>query len=263
MTLALQIIGGGKMGEALLGGLIESGWSTADQLGVVEVDAARASIVSERFPGVAVSAEPWAGVAAVVAVKPAGAEAVVASLAARGCPRILSIAAGVTLARLEAVAGGARIVRSMPNTPALIGLGMAAIAAGSNAEPDDLDWASAILGAVGRVVVVDERDLDAVTGVSGSGPAYVFLLAEAMIAAGIEQGLAPDVAVELTEQTLLGAAALLAQSDDPPARLRANVTSPGGTTAAGLAVFERHEFMRIVAEVVAAATQRSRELGES
>ncbi len=262
MDLGLQIIGGGKMGEALLGGLIASGWARPDQLGVVEVDPQRAADVAARFPGVAVGQEPWHSVPAIVAVKPAVVDTVAAELGRRGCPRLLSIAAGVTIDRLEAAVGaGVPVVRCMPNTPALVGLGMSAVAPGTNADSGDLAWAEAILGSVGRVVVVDEPDLDAVTGLSGSGPAYVFLLAEALIAAGIEQGLSPAVAVALTEQTLLGSASLLVKSDDPPEVLRANVTSPGGTTAAGLAVFERREFRSLVAEVVAAATDRSRELG--
>ncbi len=262
MDLVLQIIGGGKMGEALLGGLVGSGWARADQVGVVEVDPARSADVAARFPGVSVGPEPWDGVPAIVAVKPAVADSVAADLGRRGCPRLLSIAAGVTICRLEAAVGaGVPVVRCMPNTPALVGLGMSAVAAGSCAGTADLEWAEAILGSVGRVVVVDEADLDAVTGLSGSGPAYLFLLAEALIAAGIEQGLSPDVAVTLTEQTLLGSATLLARSEDTPEVLRANVTSPGGTTAAGLAVFEQRELRRIVGDVVAAATNRSRELG--
>jgi len=149
----------------------------------------------------------------------------------------------------------------MPNTPSLVGVGAAAIAAGSLAGPDDLDWATGILSAVGTVVVVDEPLLDAVTGLSGSGPAYVFLLAEALVDAGEAAGLPRETAAALAEQTLLGAATLLHQGDDPPATLRQNVTSKGGTTAAGLAVFEEGGFRDLVRDVVAAATERSRELG--
>ena len=149
----------------------------------------------------------------------------------------------------------------MPNTPALVGKGMAAIAPGTAAGADDLTWASSILSAVGEVVVVDEHDLDAVTGVSGSGPAYVFHLAEALTAAGIAQGLAPEVADTLTRQTLLGAATLLSDSGEDPAQLRINVTSPGGTTQAGLEVMAERDFTGLIAAVVAAATARSVELG--
>ena len=149
----------------------------------------------------------------------------------------------------------------MPNTPALIGQGAAAIAAGSAAGPADLDWAAGILSAVGTVAVVEEPLLDAVTGLSGSGPAYLFLLAEALIDAGCGAGLSRDIAVALTEQTLLGASTLLATSEEEPSTLRERVTSKGGTTAAGLAVFEASGFREVVRDVVAAATERSRQLG--
>jgi pyrroline-5-carboxylate reductase len=149
----------------------------------------------------------------------------------------------------------------MPNTPSLVGEGAAAVAGGRAATTDDLDWASGVLSAVGKVVVVDEDLLDAVTGLSGSGPAYVFLLAEALMDAGEAEGLSRDVAVALTEQTLLGAATLLRQSEESAATLRQNVTSAGGTTAAGLAVFEAGDFRSMVRDVVAAASERSRQLG--
>ena len=150
----------------------------------------------------------------------------------------------------------------MPNTPALVGVGAAAIAPGSAASAEDLDWARGILEAVGTVAVVSETDLDAVTGLSGSGPAYLFRLAEALRAAGTAQGLDPATADALTRQTLLGAATLLASSGEDPGRLRENVTSPGGTTAAGLAVMDSSDFMGLIDRVVDAATERSRELGQ-
>ena len=156
-----------------------------------------------------------------------------------------------------------RIIRCMPNTPALVGAGASAIAAGPTATEDDLDWAESILSAVGIVERVDESDLDAVTGLSGSGPAYVFHLGEALMAAATTQGLAPEVADRLTRQTLLGAALLLSESGEDPAVLRENVTSPGGTTAAGLAQFADADFMGLIDRVVAAAVERSRELGAS
>ena len=150
----------------------------------------------------------------------------------------------------------------MPNTPALVGLGASAIAAGSAAGPEDLHWARSILEAVGTVAVVDEADLDAVTGLSGSGPAYVFRLAEALRDAGVSQGLEPGVSDSLVRQTLLGAATLLASTGDDPARLRDNVTTPGGTTAAGLAVLDEADFMSLIERVVDTASRRSRELGQ-
>jgi len=152
-------------------------------------------------------------------------------------------------------------VRAMPNTPALVGAGAAAIAAGAAAGPDDQAWAESILEAVGTVVQVPEAALDAVTGLSGSGPAYVFLLAEALVEAGVLNGLSRDVSVQLASQTLLGAGRLLVESGQTAAELRANVTSPGGTTAAGLRVLEQRAVRAAVLDAVTAATERSRELG--
>jgi pyrroline-5-carboxylate reductase len=199
---------------------------------------------------------PAAG--AVVAVKPAD---VAAACAALDVGRVLSIAAGVTIAAIEGAIAGIPVVRAMPNTPALVGAGAAAIAGGTLARDDDLAWAEGILGAVGEVVRVPEKLLDAVTGLSGSGPAYVFLVAEALIDAGVHAGLPRDVSTTLAVQTLLGSARLLAESGDTAEALRAAVTSPGGTTAAGLRELERHGVRSAILEAVAAATNRSRELG--
>src|SRR5262249_18728783 len=160
----------------------------------------------------------------------------------------------------DALGVDAAVVRAMPNTPALVRAGAAAIAPGRHAGDAELDWAASILGAVGTVVRVPEAALDAVTGLSGSGPAYVFLLAEALIDAGVYVGLARDVSVALTTQLLVGAAALLVQSGETPEMLRARVTSPGGTTAAGLRALETAGMRAAVLEAVLAATERSREL---
>jgi pyrroline-5-carboxylate reductase len=149
----------------------------------------------------------------------------------------------------------------MPNTPALVGLGASAIAPGASATDDHLDLAERLLGAVGIVVRVREYELDAVTGLSGSGPAYVMLVAEALIEAGLLVGLPRPVAAQLVAQTLLGSATLLAQSDDGPEALRAAVTSPGGTTAAGLRALETRAVRAAFVDAVVAATERSRELG--
>src|SRR2546422_4219719 len=197
-------MGGGKMGCALLGGLLDAGWD-ADGLAVAEVDSERRRELEQQFPKVRVVPSPaWAVADAdvvVVAVKPGD---VAASLRAaesslRTDTLVLSIAAGVTLATLEALAPGRPVVRAMPNTPALVGLGASAIAAGSEASEAHLELASRLLGAVGIVVTVAEPALDAVTGLSGSGPAYVFLVAEAMIEAGVLEGLPRDVAQQLVE----------------------------------------------------------------
>jgi pyrroline-5-carboxylate reductase len=258
----LQMIGGGKMAEALLGGLIEQGWARADELHVVEPFEARRAELAAVFPGLSIGESPVGETDAVIAVKPDVVPAILPGLAGASVRRVLSIAAGVRTGAIEAGLGpGAAVVRCMPNTPALVGQGAAAAAAGAHASAGDLEWAAGILSAVGLVVTVDEPELDAVTGLSGSGPAYVFHLAEGLIAAGIAQGLAPETADALARQTLLGAAALLSESGEDPAVLRRNVTSKGGTTAAGLAVFAEAGFLDLVGEVVKAAADRSRELG--
>jgi pyrroline-5-carboxylate reductase len=261
----LVLLGGGRMGEALLAGLLDAGWAPAADLAVVEVVEERRRFLTERFPGVSVldgvdPAAPADG--AVVAVKPQDVEAACGSLA--GVGRVLSIAAGVPTARLEsALPPGTAVVRAMPNTPALVGAGAAAIAAGTAADVGDLAWAEGILGSVGTVVRVTERLLDAVTGLSGSGPAYVFLVAEALIDAGVLAGLTREVSTALTVQTLLGAARLLAETGDDAGTLRANVTSPGGTTAAGLAALEHAGVRAGLIDAVMAAMERSRELGRT
>ncbi len=261
----LQIIGGGRMGEALLAGLLDAGWATPQQLGVVEPDTERRRILGNRYPGVRVSERPGPARGVVVAVKPAHAAEVCADLAGLGVERILSIAAGVTTGRLESAAGASLpVVRAMPNTPAQVGAGASAVAAGTHAGEDDLVWAESILGSVGVTVRVEEDLLDAVTGLSGSGPAYVFLLVEALIDAGVAQGLSRDVAGALVVQTVAGAAEILGRSGangTDAGEHREAVTSPHGTTAAGLAVFEGHDVRAVVAEAVAAATERSRQLG--
>src|SRR5919202_1896172 len=230
-------MGGGKMGAALVAGLVSAGWATADEL-VVMADGA------------------------VVAVKPSDVEAACRALAAAGVPRVLSIAAGVPLARLESWLGETTaVVRAMPNTPALVGCGVAAIAPGRAAAEDDLAWAEEILSAVGKVERVPEALLDAVTGLSGSGPAYVFLVAEALIEAGVAVGLPRPVSEALTVQTLLGSARLLVESGEKAESLRAAVTSPGGTTAARLAAPESRAVRAAFLEAVAAAPRRSKELG--
>jgi len=247
------------MGEALLSGLQSAGWA---ELAVVEPVAARREELAGRFPDVDVRSEAAGGRGTVLAVKPQDIEGACRAVAATGPVRVLSIAAGVRLARLEpAVGDGVPVVRAMPNTPALVGAGAAAIAAGAAAGEDDLAWAEGILGSVGSVVRVPEELLDAVTGLSGSGPAYVFLVAEALIEGGVAAGLPRGIAGSLTVDTLLGAARLLAESEDGPEQLRANVTSPGGTTERGVAVLEEAEVRAAIIEAVQAATRRSRELG--
>ncbi|HET6836206.1 MAG TPA: pyrroline-5-carboxylate reductase, partial [Acidimicrobiales bacterium] len=199
----------------------------------------------------------------VLAVKPGDVETACRALADTGSRApVLSIAAGITIRRLEAdLLPGTPVVRAMPNTAALVGAGAAAVAAGRSADESELTWAEEILGAVGAVVRVDEALLDAVTGLSGSGPGYVFLVAEALIEGGVLAGLPRPVATTLAVQTLLGSARLLDESPDGPEALRGAVTSPGGTTAAGLRALEAAGVRSAFLEAVLAATERSRELG--
>jgi len=258
----LEIVGGGRMGEALIGGLLDAGWAKADELAVVERIEARRAELAAHFPGLLVIDVPVAAQGAVVAVKPDDVPAACAELAELGVARVLSIAAGVTIHQLEvALPSGMPVVRSMPNTPALVGAGASAIAGGSAASEDDLVWAEGILGAVGIVVRVKEHLLDAVTGVSGSGPAYIFLVAESLIEAGVLVGLPRDVSERLAIQTLLGSARLLDEQGESAADLRAAVTSPGGTTAAALRELEKGGLRHAFLAAVEAARDRSRQLG--
>src|SRR5262249_11589490 len=195
--------------------------------------------------------------------KPGDVDAACSAVVAAGCGRVLSIAAGVPLARLEAAVGDVPVVRAMPNTPALVGAGAAAIAGGRNATDDDLGWAESILSAVGTVVRLPEHLLDAVTRLSGSRPAYLFLVAEALIDGGVLAGLPRDVSVALANQTLLGASRLLTETGETAEALRAMVTSPGGTTAAGLHALESAAVRAAFLDAIAAATNRSKELGRT
>lgn len=251
------------MGAALLGGLISAGWAEPDQLAVVELVGDRRAVLAEQFPGVTVSEHMVACDGAVIAVKPGDAAAACAAATRAGARRLLSIAAGVSLMVLEGAAGTkCEVVRAMPNTPALVGQGAAAISAGSAAGEGAMAWAEGILGAVGTVVRVSEPQLDAVTGLIGSGPAYLFLVAEALIDGGVLAGLARPVVEQLVRQLFVGSAALLDQQGEPAA-LRAMVTSPGGTTAAGLRVLEEHATRSAMIEAVMAAAERSRQLGRA
>ena len=230
-------------------------------LAVVELLDARRNELVDMFPGVTVVDTIPQCRSAVLAVKPPGVPAATAAAVAAGATRLLSIAAGVNIATIEAAAGAdVAIVRCMPNTPALVGKGSSAIAGGSTATDDDLRWAESLLGAVGIVDRLPEERLDAFTGVAGSGPAYIFLIAEALADAAVAEGIDRSTADRVVSQLLLGASTLLARDGDP-ATLRRNVTSPNGTTAAGLGVLDAHDVRGTFAAAVRAATERSRELG--
>ena len=250
------------MGSALLAGLVAAGWASPADLAVSEPDEAQRRRLSATYSELLVTEAPVAAESAVLAVKPDVAEAVARTVGAVGVRRVLSIVAGLSTVRLEdALPAGTVVIRAMPNTPSLVGAGTAGMSGGSVATGADLDWAEGILAAVGSVVRLPERQLDAVTGLSGSGPAYVFLVAEALIDAGVTAGLSRDVSQQLVVGTMLGAARMMAETDDDPGALRAAVTSPGGTTAAAIRTLEFKAVRSAFIEAVAAATERSRQLG--
>ena len=198
---------------------------------------------------------------AVIAVKPHDVRSLCAELKASGVDRVLSIAAGGTLGDLESWLAPAAVIRAMANTPALVGAAASAVSRGSSAGDDDVSWATGVLGAVGSVVELPEKSLDAVTGLSGSGPAYVFVFVEALIDAGVYVGLPRPIARDLAVATLVGSSKLLDETGEEPSALRAAVTSPGGTTAAGLRQLERHALRAAILEAVVASSERAAELG--
>jgi len=250
------------MGTALVRGLIASGWSPG-AIAVAESDDERRDELAEALPGVVPVAEPCAAAGAVLAVKPADAAAACRALREVQVTRALSIMAGVTISDLTSWLGPhVTVLRAMPNTPALVRAGVAALSGGAGVAEEDFAWGEALLGAVGRVVRVPEAELDAVTGLSGSGPAYVFLVTEALVEAGVAAGLSHAVSTVLAVETVAGAGRLLVETAEAPEVLRAQVTSPGGTTEAGLAVLEGRGLRDALVAAVAAAAARSRQLGQ-
>jgi pyrroline-5-carboxylate reductase len=263
----LIILGGGRMGAALAEGLLDAHWCAPGQLAIVARSQETRASLEERFPGVDVlasveQADVDDATGAILSVKPDHAEGVARVAGACGVRRLLSVVAGLSTARLEgAFTQPVAVIRAMPNTPVLVRRGATAMAGGSHVTSADLEWAESILAAVGTVVRVTERNLDAVTGLSGPMPAYLYLVVEALIEAGVHQGLSRDVSRTLVIDTFAGSAALLSQTGESPAELRAEVTSPGGTTAAGLRVLESRAVRAAFLDAVAAAAERSRQLG--
>jgi pyrroline-5-carboxylate reductase len=263
----IGFIGAGNMAEAMIRGLLEAKLATADQLIASDIIEAKRQQIHVRY-GIQTVTD-GGDVAAkasilVLAVKPQDMEAALKGLAASvdQTKTIISVAAGITIAFIaERLPAKTRIIRAMPNTPALVLAGAAGIAKGEHATAADVQLAGAIFAAVGKAVVVEEKHLDAVTGLSGSGPAYAFLFIEALADAGVQVGLARDVAGLLAAQTVLGAAKMVLESGRHPAELKDMVASPGGTTIAGLYALELGGLRGIVMEAVEAATIRSRELG--
>ncbi len=260
----LAILGGGKIGEALLSGLLR-GERTPEDVVVVEKHPERAAYLAATHGVRTVDvAQAVAAATIVLAVKPQDIDALLAELRDVLTPEhlVVSVAAGVTTAHIErALPPGIAVVRCMPNTPALVDQAMTAVSAGAHASPEHLATAESLLAAVGKVVRVPESQLDAVTALSGSGPAYFFYLVEAMIDAGILLGLPRALAAELIVQTAIGSAVMLRDSGEHPVQLREAVTSPGGTTIAAIRELEVHGVRAALLAAVEAACRRSEQLG--
>lgn len=261
------MIGGGKMGGALIGGMISRGLVEAKALKVADNDEKRRAEIAREFSVETIADNREAVREAdvvILAVKPQNMAEVLAGLAGAVPPAalVISIAAGISTAFIEERLGeGARVVRVMPNMPALIGEGAAAVAPGACAAEADAKLVRGIFDAVGITVEVKEALMDAITGLSGSGPGYAFYIIEAFTDAGVRVGLDRETALRLSAQSLFGAAKLCLRGEKPPAELRAMVTSPGGTTLAGLRVMEEGRLRETLIAAVEAATNRSAELG--
>lgn len=260
----IAILGGGVMGETLLTTVLSAGYGP-DGIVVAEKSKDRAQVLRSRYgvtTGSATAAARGADLVLIV-VKPQDVSDLLAAVGQDIAPKavVVSFAAGVRLATLEAgLPAGTAVLRVMPNTPAVVGEGMFGASPGSACSEAQVHLVAGILSNGGKFVVVDEALQDALTAVSGSGPAYVFYLAEAMIAGGVEAGLDEATARELTTQTILGAAKLLSESGEDAAELRRRVTSPNGTTAAAIAAFDNRDVQGAITEGVLAAAKRSAEL---
>src|ERR671912_2380236 len=265
--MSTAIIGAGVMGETLLSGLVRAG-RRVDQLMVGEKRAERGRELEERYGVAVVSNREAAAKADTVAlvVKPQDMGDVLDEIAPdlRAGQLLVSLAAGITTTFIESrVPAGVAVVRVMPNTPALVDEGMAAISPGSHCDESHLAEAEALLASTGRVVRVPERQMDAVTAISGSGPAYIFFVVEAMIEAGVHLGLPRDISTQLVVQTMLGSAKLLRETGEHPTVLRERVTSPGGTTAAAIRQLEDHKVRAAFITAMESARDRSRDLAKA
>ena len=267
MNKRIGLIGAGNMGTAIVRGLVAAQVAEPHDITAVDADENQLKKVAAD-PGVnaATNLETLAGAsdAIIVAVKPQSMEDALHDLSRHVGPShlIISIAAGISTGFIEERLGGqVRVVRVMPNTPAMVRTGATALCRGSRATDDDMQFAVRLFSAVGTTVVVDEEQMDAVTALSASGPAYFFYLVEKLTKAGVEQGLSAEDAGELARQTLYGASRLLRETGAAPEELRARVTSKEGTTAAAVAVFEAADLGRIISQAVSAGVTRSKELG--
>ena len=267
MKHELAFIGGGQMATALAAGAVAAGLLSEEQLVFAEPVPAQRSRLCERFTNakiVASAVEVLPLVERVVlSVKPQVLPAVCESLRTAQCDKhmVISIAAGYSLSSLQKLLGSQRVIRVMPNTPAQVGAGAAGISASPEASEADIAFVERLMSAVGLSVRVPDALMHAVTGLSGSGPAYVYLMIDALSDGGVAQGLPRDVATRLAAQTVLGAAQMVLQTGAHPGQLRDQVTSPGGTTIAGLRSLEKSAARSAFIEAVAAATLRSQELG--
>jgi pyrroline-5-carboxylate reductase len=264
----LGFLGAGTMSGALIKGLLHGDPSAADRIMASDASADRLDELRARYDGIRTTGDNRTLVrecdVLVLAVKPQIVDAVLTEVASdvRSGQLVVSVAAGVTIAALESrLPSGSRVVRAMPNTPASVQAGATALAAGSDASEDDLRVARELFESVGRVVIVPEGMLDAVTGLSGGGPAYVMIIIEALADGGVKAGLQRDTALLLAAQTLLGSAKLLLETGEHPARLKDMVASPGGTTIAGLHMLERGAIRNALIDAVEAASKRAGELG--
>ncbi|MDR2197569.1 MAG: pyrroline-5-carboxylate reductase [Coriobacteriales bacterium] len=262
---AIALIGGGKMGEAIVSGLVNGALFDPESLTVADPGEARRRHLSEVYAVrcVADGSEIEGATTAILAVKPQVLRDICERLASAPafCPtRVISIAAGITTTTLRSFFSDASIVRVMPNTPLMVGAGMSAVSTAEGTPRADGELVCSLFSLMGDAVLVEESQLDAVTALSGSGPAYFALFVEELVTAGAAAGLAPEVAQTLARQTLVGTARYLELTDITPAALREAVTSPGGTTAAALADFASHDFGGIVHSAVHAALRRAKEL---
>ncbi|MEL6581563.1 MAG: pyrroline-5-carboxylate reductase [Cyanobacteria bacterium J06621_12] len=259
------MIGGGVMAEAILSRLLVEQVFTADTVLVSEPRAERRDFLAQQYQ-VQVTEDNQAAISTapvlLLAVKPQILNLVVADITPNPHSTVISILAGVTIAKLEQAFPNQPVVRVMPNTPATVGVGMTAIAAGNYAQKEHIEQAKSIFTAVGEVVEVAESSMDAVTGLSGSGPAFVALAIEALADGGVASGLPRAIALQLATQTVLGTATLVKETGLHPGVLKDQVTSPGGTTIAGVAKLESVGFRSALIEAVKTATARSKELGQ-
>lgn len=267
--MAIQIvtfIGGGQMAQALAGGAIAAGVLTAEQLVFVEPSQPQQQLLRSRFAGCRVTDQLAQGVAdatrLVLSVKPHILKELAAELAGLLHPQhlLVSIAAGISLDKLQSLLGTRRVVRVMPNTPAQVGVGAAAIAADDDLAAVDVQWVEQLFNAVGTTVRVPDRLMHAVTGLSGSGPAYVYLVIEALSDGGVAAGLPRDIATKLAAQTVLGSAQMVLETGLHPGQLKDQVTSPSGTTIAALAMLESAAVRGAFIAAVQRAAARSAEL---